>query len=406
MAALFFRLPRLTIPKRTTHPLSTLSSSSTPPPLTSFSAVKSAIANEPDPDKLAQLFESESAAFARFRRHRPLFHLSVRKLARSHRFDLIQRILAHSISASPPSQLASEGFWLRLVTLYSEAGMVDQAIETLHQMQAQHSCPRTEKSLCAILSVYLHNKIYDDRFHQAFATFPAQLGVSPGVNSLNLVLKAFCSAKDVDSARALVARMESDFNVAPDIHSYNILLGGYLEKGFKSGGFDEVVREISDKGLEPNLTTYNHRILRYCKSKECTRAKKLLDEMVGKGVEPNSASYNAIIFGFCKVGDLESAKKVLEKMVADGFATPPSFAYYTMMKHMVEEGEFDKALEMCKEIIRRKWVPPFEAMEGLVKGLAKLSKADEAKEVVQLMKKRLRGTAVDAWGKVEAALPL
>ncbi|KAM7490003.1 hypothetical protein LguiA_032924 [Lonicera macranthoides] len=383
---------------------STLSSSSpSESSLPSFSAVKSAIESESDPVKIAQIFES-SSSFPHFRRHRPLFHYSVRKLARSNRLDLVDQILNKTLQSSPPSQLTSEGFWLRFVMLYSEAGMLDNALQVFDKM-SQNNSPLTEKSLCAVLSVYLDNKIYDDKFHQIFASFPQKYGVSPGVKSYNLVLKAFCQAKDVDSARALLDKMENEASVVPDIDSYNILLDAYLGNGNKSG-FDGMVKEIVNKGLEPNLTTYNHRILRLCKNKECARAKKLLDEMISKGVEPNSASYNAIIFGFCKVGDLESAKNVLNKMVGDGYASPPSFAYYTLMRHMVEEGEFDAALEMCKEILRRKWIPPFEAMGGLVNGLVKISKAEEAKEVVEVMKKRLRGTAVDSWGKIEATLPL
>lgn len=281
--------------------------------------------------------------------------------------------------------------------------MTDNALQVFDKMLEQKACLCTENSLCAILSVYLINKIYDDRFHQAFVSVPAKLGVSPGVKSYNLTLKAFCEANDIGSARALLDKMENVVHVVPDIDSYNVLLGAYLAKGGKRG-FDEVVKEILKKGLEGNLTTYNHRILRLCRSKEGTRAKKLLDEMVSKGVKPNSTTYNAIIFCFCKVGDLESAKKVLERMVSDGYASPPTYFY--LMRQMVEEGEFGLALEMCKEILRRKWIPPFEAMEGLVNGLVKMSKIEEAKEVVEEMKSRLRGTAVDSWGKVEAVLPL
>uniref|UniRef100_A0A5B7A503 Pentatricopeptide repeat-containing protein n=2 Tax=Davidia involucrata TaxID=16924 RepID=A0A5B7A503_DAVIN len=278
--------------------------------------------------------------------------------------------------------------------LYCSAGMVDHAVRTFNQMEHHNSCPRTEKSLCAVLSVYLDNKMYD-KFHETFESVPPKIGVSPGVKSYNLVLRAFCEEKRVESARELLDKIGNEAN----IDSYNILLGAvgnWVE-------FDGIVKELLKKGLEPNLTTYNHRILRLCKNKECVRAKKLLDEMVSKGVKPNSASYDALIFGFCKVGDLESARKVLE---GDGFVSPPSFAYYTLLRHMVEEGEFESALEMCKEIIRRKWVPPFEAMRGLVTGLIERSKAEEAKEVVDKMKKRLRGPALDSWQQIEAALPL
>ncbi|KAK8677741.1 hypothetical protein V6N13_143264 [Hibiscus sabdariffa] len=69
-----------------------------------------------------------------------------------------------------------------------------------------------------------------------------------------------------------------------------------------------------------------------------------------------------------RIGDLESAEKVLDKMLSDG---------------MVNEGVLDSILEMSKEIIKRKWVLPFEGMEGLLKGLVERSRSEEAKLVVR-----------------------
>lgn len=283
--------------------------------------------------------------------------------------------------------------------------MVDNALQLFDKMLQQQNCTLTEKSLCGILSVMIDNKIYDDKLQQTFEAFVTKTGISPGVKSYNLILKAHCKGGHVDEAQALIEKMETENNVHPNIDSYNILLGGYLDSKKKSA-FDMVVKQINEKGLEHNLTTYNHRILRYCKNKECVRAKKLLDEMISKGVEPNSCSYNTIIFGFCKVGDLESAKKLLEQMVSDGYVKAPSFGYYTLMKHMVDEGEFDGGLEICKDIIQKKWVPPFEATGLLVNGLVKNSKADEAKEIVMKFKNRLNGPALQSWGKIEATLPI
>uniref|UniRef100_A0A2P2QB65 Pentatricopeptide repeat-containing protein At1g61870-like n=1 Tax=Rhizophora mucronata TaxID=61149 RepID=A0A2P2QB65_RHIMU len=184
----------------------------------------------------------------------------------------------------------------------------------------------------------------------------------------NLVLKAFVKDNKIDSARDWIEKTEkeSDCTAAlpkPNIDSYNILLGAYLKNG-NADGFDGVVKKVLKMGLDCNLTTYNLRILRLCKNKECFRAKKLLDEMVSKGVKPNSATYNAIIDGFGRLADFVSAKKVLESMLTDGHASPCSYTYYTLIRSMVKEGEFGSALEVFSEIIRRRWVPPFEAVRN------------------------------------------
>ncbi|KAM3753491.1 hypothetical protein ACB098_03G098100 [Castanea mollissima] len=355
------------------------------PPFPSFRAAKAAIISESNPDKLAEILQ-KSIHFPTFQRHRPIYHLSIRKLARANRPDLIHRVLQ-----SHPTP-TSEGFFIRLIMLYSSAAMLDHAINTLELIKS--SSQLSEKSLCAILTAHLNNRLFD-QVRALFQTLPSKLNVTPGIASNNLVLKSFVEENnDVVAALNWVEIMEKDNKVLPNIDSYNLLLKGFL-KNNDLVGFDGVVKEVLNKGIS-----------RLCKSKECARAKKLLDDMVSKGVKPNSASYDTIIDGFCRVGDLESAKKVLESMLSDGYVSPCSFPYYVLIRNAVKEGEFDLALEMCKETIRRRWIPPFEAMEGLVNGLVKMSRMEEAKEIVEKMKKRLKGSAVDSWGKIEAALPL
>ncbi|KAL3718084.1 hypothetical protein ACJRO7_003252 [Eucalyptus globulus] len=375
------------------------------PPFPSFRAVKSAILAESNPDKLAELFE-QSSRFPTFRRHRPLYHLSFQKLAKARRLDLVDRLVLNQISqgGDAPSSLRSEGFWIRLMMVYSNAGMVDEAMRTFDRAREAKRCDVSEKSLCAVLSVHLNNGSIG-RVHELFEKLPRELGVTPAAAAHNLVLKAFVKDGDTEAARAWLAEMEARHQVIPNIDSYNILLGAYLKNGDFSA-FDRVVKEILGKGLECNVTAYNLRIARLCKNKECARANKLLAEMIARGVKPNSACYNVVIDGFARLGDFESAKKVLDGMVRDGHVAPCSFTYYTLLQGMLREGEFDSGLEMCKEIVKRRWVPPFEAMQSLIDGLLKASKGEEAKDIVEKMKRRLKGKSLESWGKIEAALPL
>ncbi|XP_042500199.1 pentatricopeptide repeat-containing protein At1g61870, mitochondrial-like [Macadamia integrifolia] len=379
--------------------LCTISSSASENPSTwTFRAAKSAIRHEPDPEKIADIFQN-SSNFSRFRRDRHVFDFSVKKLTDLRRSDLIERILEFQKS---PELKKSEGFWIRIIMLYSYSGMVDQAVRTFYEM-GETGCSRTEKSLCALLSVFLDNRQFD-RVHESFAEIPMEIGVSPGVKAYNLVLKAFCKQKSVESAHSLLHQMEEEKGVKPDIASYNILLGGYLRNGNELN-FDEILNEICEKGLEPNLTTYNYRMERLCRTKECVRANELLDEMISKGIAPNLTSYNTVIDGFCNLGDFDSAKKVKESMCNSKSVLPNSDTFRSLIHHLVREGKYEEALMFCKESIRRKWIPPFVTMESLVNGLVGLSMVKNAKSIVKKMKKRLRGGAVDSWMKVEASLP-
>ncbi|KAF7153606.1 hypothetical protein RHSIM_Rhsim01G0243200 [Rhododendron simsii] len=144
--------------------------------------------------------------------------------------------------------------------------------------------------------------------------------------------------------------------LAPRVKSYKLVSKAFCEEKKMDLAMD-CEEDDGEKGLgpNPNLAAYNVRIMGLCKIKECDRAKKLFDEMVSKGVKP-------------KFGELQCSDfRVL---------------------HMVEEGDFDSALEMCKEVIKRGWLTPFEAMEVLVNGLVKMSRADE---VVEKMEEGLRG---------------
>ncbi|KAF9587030.1 hypothetical protein IFM89_039716 [Coptis chinensis] len=288
--------------------------------------------------------------------------------------------------------------------LYSHAKMLDQVIATFDRI-AELDCNQTDKSMCALLSACLQNRRFD-LVHQYFESVPAKTAIKPGVVAYNLLMRAYIDEKKIDSARSLLDKMESEKGIKPDVASYNVVLTAYLRNG-EEEKFDKLFDELLNKGLEPNLVTYNLRIKWFCKKKDCDRAKEILQEMLAKGVKPNVNSYNAVIDGFCKIADFESAKKVFDAMNAgDESVKPNSDSYITLIQQLVQEKEFIQALDMCKESLQKKWVPPFTSMEGLVKGLVEISKADEAKEIVETMKKRLRGSAPESWSKVEGLLPL
>uniref|UniRef100_A0A803LRS1 Pentatricopeptide repeat-containing protein n=1 Tax=Chenopodium quinoa TaxID=63459 RepID=A0A803LRS1_CHEQI len=359
---------------------------------------QSSIVTESNPTKIADILLSQSS-FSAFTRYRPIYPYAVRKLSRANRCDLVETIVKDHLSKR---KKVTEGFVLRFIMLYSEAGMTDSALRLFYDYGPQFHA--SEKPFCAILTALLNNSKFDE-FHEVFDCAAEKMSVSPSVKAYNLKLRAYCEEGKVGLAEELlVGKMEEEFRVSPDIHSYNVMLGAYL-KGKDWGKFDEMLKEVLRRGLESNVTTYKHMIVRLCKDKQCARAMELLKEMEVKGVKPNAACYNWVIYGFCRLGALDSAKIGLERMIGDGHVAPSSLTYYTLFRHLVQGGEFLSALDTCKVILKCKWVPPFEAMEGLVKGLLEMSKKKEACKVVKKMKKRLRGPALVSWGKIEAAIP-
>lgn len=204
---------------------------------------------------------------------------------------------------------------------------------------------------------------------------------------------------------------KTDFGVEPDIISYNTLLNGYLKKG-DDGGFEEILKKIAGRGLEPNVVTFNCRISKFCGENKSFKAEELLDVMVSKEIQPNLGTFNAIIVGFCKEGDVGSAMRVFKRMRVmkrmngkEGVSPNPD-TYIALIRSLVEKGQLGEALMICKECLTRKLAPPFEVVNGLIDGLVKDSKVDDAKDVITKMREILKGDAVDAWKKFEGALTL
>ncbi|KAI4373099.1 hypothetical protein MLD38_011262 [Melastoma candidum] len=387
-------------------------------PFPSFRAAKSAILAERDPDALFSLFSSNSV-FPTFLHHRRLFDISFTRLSLAKRGDLVERLLldiVNDVAPRKPSDTRGaigspdltrfaklEGFWIRIMMLYAKAGLVDQAMGVVNLVKEKNCCPVTEKVLCAVLSVHLQNDKLED-LGNLLNTTSRNLSVTPTVLSHNLVLKGLVKKGDLDAAKHWVKDMKSKGgNEMPNMNSYCHLMDGHLKIG-DFASFDQLLKEVTEMGLVWSVTTYHLKVVRLCNNKECVRANNVLIEMLEKGIKPSSASYNIVIDGFARLGDFESAKKVLERMESDCYTRPCSAAYFSLIRNMVRKGEIDSALEVFKQIAKRKWVPPSVVVKGLVDGLVERTRAEEAKEVIETTKKRLKGKAMGSWGKIETLL--
>ncbi|KAG8056364.1 hypothetical protein GUJ93_ZPchr0002g26309 [Zizania palustris] len=362
--------------------------------------LKSSIRNAAHtPETLADLFLS-GLSHPVFIADRPLFAHSVHRLASAGRRDLVASILSTSLT-SLPAPHPSEGFLIRLISLYSAAGMPDHSLSTFRIVT-----PPSDRALSALLSAYYDNRLYDRAIH-AFRTLPAELGIKPSVVSHNVLLKSLVAAGDVASARALFDEMRAKADVEPDIISCNEILNGYLKKD-DYATFDQFLKDNTTGGskrLKPNVGTYNIRMAALCSKGRSFEAAELLNAMAAKGVPPNRGSFNTVIQGLCKEGEVGAAVALFKTMPEVprliGKGVSPNFETYIMLlEALVKKGVFGPALEVFKECVENKWAPPFQAVEGLMKGLLKSKKAKHAKEVAMAMRKAVKGDAKKEWQKL------
>lgn len=355
------------------------------------------------PEALADLFIS-GLSHPAFLADRPIFTLSVHRLASAGRRDLVASILSSSLT-SLPAPHPSEGFLIRLISLYSAAGMPDHSLSTFRIVT-----PPSDRALSALLSAYHDNRLYD-RAIQAFRTLPAELGIKPSVVSHNVLLKSFVASGDLASARALFDEMPSKADVEPDIVSCNEILKGYLNAA-DYAAFDQFLKDNTTaaggkRRLKPNVSTYNLRMASLCSKGRSFEVAELLDAMEAKGVPPNRGSFNTVIQGLCKEGEVGAAVAIFKRMPEvprpNGKGVlPNSETYIMLLEGLVNKGVFAPALEVFKECLQNKWAPPFQAVQGLIKGLLKSRKAKHAKEVAMAMRKVVKGDAKEEWKKVEA----
>ncbi|XP_074565491.1 small ribosomal subunit protein mL103 (rPPR7)-like [Curcuma longa] len=374
-------------------------------------ALKRAILSESDPDRIADLFQS--AAHLRgfyhrgFYHRRPIFSLTVNKLARANRPDLVDRLLSPILSDGKfPKR---EGFIILLISLYSSAGMMDHAAAAFNRIPQVLGRSGSDKSLCALLFGYSRNRQFD-LVIETFNGAPKQLDVVPGIGSYNVFLQTLCQKNDLETARNAIDEM-AEKGITPDIISFNALLSGYLKNG-EDDRFDEILKQISSAGLEPNIVTYNCRISKFCRDSETFKAEELLDVMVSKGIHPNLKTFSTIISGYSAEGNVNAALKVYKRMKTmksrnKSEGVPPNAdIYVVLVRGLVEKGEFGEALGICQECLNNKYELPFEVVKALIDGLVKNSRIDEAKDVVAKMRTIVKGFDIDAWNKLEGELSL
>nr|CAB3451586.1 unnamed protein product [Digitaria exilis] len=363
--------------------LSTQTHTQTPTTPADLSRLKASIRDAATtPDAIAALFLS-ALPHPAFLADRPLFALSVRRLASAGRRDLV-----------------ASGFLIRLIGLYSAAAMPDHSLAAFRLVN-----PPSDRALSALLSAYHDNRLYD-RVLQAFNTLPAELAIKPGLVSHNVLLKTLVATGDLAAARALFDEMPEKAGVHPDIVSCNEILKGYLSTG-DDAAFDQLLKEITERRLKPSVGTYNLRMALLCARERSFEAQELVDAMGAKGVAPNRASFNTVIKGLCNEGEVGAAMALFRRMPQvprqNGTGVSPNFETYIMLlEALVNKRLFDTASEVCKECLRNKWALPFQAVKALVQGLLKSRKAKQANEVLVAMRKAVKGDAKQEWIKVEA----
>ncbi|CAN6287926.1 unnamed protein product [Urochloa humidicola] len=366
-----------------------------------------AVRAETDPARIHSLVASalSNQDYPRLHTSRQFFSLTTSRLTRLRRPDLAASLLHQLLASAPPSP----GLLARALSLFPGPD------DALRAFSSSPPAASSDVSLSALLSALLRAGRLDD-LKSTFASAESSLGVAPARASHNVLLHALVKNSEIAAAQKLLDEMANKklkHRPAPDIISYNTVLAGYSMQDDEEG-FEKLLKEINARKLEPNVVTYNCRIQWFAKRGETVKGEELLDVMESKEVAPNYLTYNALVQGYCKEGNVGPAMRVFKRMKvmkrregrSDLGVSAHSQTYVVLFRSLVEKEKLDDALWICKSCFAMKAAPPFEAVKGLVEGLVKGGRSEEARDVIAKMDLLVKGDAKLAWGKIVGELSL
>ncbi|GMJ08285.1 pentatricopeptide repeat 336, ribosomal PPR protein 1 [Hibiscus trionum] len=367
-------------------------------PLTSHQKSRAALSllkSEQNPERILEICRAASLTPVSHI-DRVAFSVAISKLSEGNHFLSVDTFL-RELRSRP--DLQNERFASHSLILYGQAKMLNNALTAFDDLYNEGLC-RSAKSLNALLVAAILAKDYKEA-KRIFVEFPKRYGIEPDIETYNTAIKALCESGSSTCVYSILVDMKSKA-IKPNATTFGTLLAGfYAEEKYEDVG--KVLNMMKEHDIPVGVSTYNIRIKSLCMLKKSNEAKALLDGMLSKGVKPNSVTYNNLIFGFCKEGSLEEAKSLFKSMVNRGLK-PDSQCYFTLVHFLCQGGDFETALGMCKESMEKKWVPNLSTMKSLVKGLASISKVEEAKELIQNVKERFSKNA-DMWDEIEKDLP-
>lgn len=225
------------------------------------------------------------------------------------------------------------------------------------------------------------------------------MGREFGTDEFNVLLKAFCTQRQMKEARSVFAKMLPRFR--PNTKSMNILLLGFKESGDVTS-VELFYHEMVKRGFSPDCVTYNVRIDAYCKKGRFGDALRLLEEMESGGFVPtietittlihgaglvkntgkawrlfneiplrnlvaDTGAYNALVTVLVRNKDVESAVSLMDEMIGKKHVEPDSVTYHTLFLGLMRSRGIEGVSELYLKMTGRKFVPKARTVVMLMK---------------------------------------
>ncbi|KAK3224082.1 hypothetical protein Dsin_011107 [Dipteronia sinensis] len=363
----------------------------------SISKAKSKLRTEYDPDKALEIYSSVSKNYSSPVFSRYAQDLTVRRLAKSKRFNDIETLIE---SHKKDPKITQEPFLSTLIRSYGQAGMFDHAMRTFDQME-ELGTPRSVISFNALLSACIQSKLFD-KVPVLFNEIPTKYDFCPDKISYGLFVKSYCETASIDKALELLNEMETK-GIEVTAVTFTTVFNSLYKYG-KTEEAEKFWSEMVKKGFELDVAAYNVRIMNV-QGGEPEKLKELIDEMSTVGLKPDAITYNYLMTCYCKNGMMEEAKSVYKGLESNGL-NPNAGTFRTLIYYLCKNGDYDKGYKFFKESVRMNKISDFMTLKLLVQGLVKKKKMKDAKGVIRTAKKKFPPNLLKAWKKVEEELGL
>ncbi|KAE9605085.1 putative tetratricopeptide-like helical domain-containing protein [Lupinus albus] len=284
----------------------------------------------------------------------------------------------------------------------------DSAWELLREIAKTQPQLLTLKSMSIVMSKIAKYESYEDTI-EAFRKMEDDVFVERefGVDEFNVLVKAFCSQRQMKEAKSVFNKMVSRF--VPNIKTMNILLLGFKESGDVTS-VELFYHEMVRRGFSPDSVTYNIRIDAYCKKKCFGDGLRLLEEMEGRNFAPtietittlihgaglvrnigkawelfneiplrnlvaDTGAYNALISSLVRSRDIESALLLIEKMIENQIVLD-GVTYHTLFSGLIRTKGIEGVNELYQKMTQRNFVPKTRTVVMLMKYFCQNSRLD------------------------------
>ncbi|XP_038876095.1 pentatricopeptide repeat-containing protein At3g61360 [Benincasa hispida] len=284
----------------------------------------------------------------------------------------------------------------------------DQSWELMREIQRTHPFLLTLKSMSILISKIAKFQSFEETI-EAFHRMENEVFVGRkfGIEEFNVLLRAFCTQRQMKEARSVFQKMYSRF--PPNTKTMNLLLLGFKESSDVTA-VELFYHEMIRRGFKPNAVTYSIRIDAYCKrgyfvdglrvfeemerakleptletittlihgagvAKDKTKARQLFDEITLRNLCPDIGAYNALISSLIRSNDVKSAAALMEDMEAKHIGHD-SMTYHMLFSGLMRLEDVGGFYELYSKMIRQNFVPKTRTVVMIMKFLCENRRVD------------------------------